>query len=78
MPRTGTKLSNSDNSISHTQPLSTDFGRVDWVQRVLAFTVLATLAWTMSRNSPNPDLWWHVQYGRDAWAEGLSFCNTYS
>ena len=50
----------------------------NWFHRALIVATLLTCAVAVSPNQTDPDLWGHVQYGRDAIAEGLPFTTTYS
>ena len=58
------------------QPASISFAT--WLDRgVIVAVVLASMV-AMSVNLADPDLWGHVQYGRDALASGLPATTTYS
>ena len=51
---------------------------VSWLERaVLVVALLACVLW-VDGNVADPDLWGHVQFGRDALAEGLPSTTTYS
>src|SRR6185369_15005532 len=49
-----------------------------WLDRGLVVAVLLSAATTLSLNVADPDLWGHVQYGRDALNRGLPTTTTYS
>ena len=49
-----------------------------WLDYLLHIAVLAACAMAMSNNLAEPDLWGHVQYGRDAMRSGLSRTATYT
>ena len=49
-----------------------------WFDRAVLVATLLTCAVALSPNVADPDLWGHVQYGRDALAEGLATTTTYS
>jgi hypothetical protein len=53
-------------------------GSFHWFDWALIAVTLLTCAVALSPNGADPDLWGHVQYGRDALAEGLSATTTYS
>src|SRR3954451_23023135 len=54
------------------------FASAAWFDRgVLAAVILASGV-ALSLNVADPDLWGHVQYGRDALANGLPLTTTYS
>ncbi len=48
------------------------------LDRLLTFSLLLVLMLAASRNSPDPDLWGHVQYGRDVLRDGLPATSSYS
>lgn len=49
-----------------------------WFDRGLLVATLLTCAVALSPNLADPDLWGHVQYGRDALRDGLPSTTTYS
>ncbi len=49
-----------------------------WFDRGLQLATLLTCAVALSPNLADPDLWGHVQYGRDALQEGVAPTTTYS
>ncbi len=49
-----------------------------WVDRSLLLATLLTCAVALSPAAADPDLWGHVQYGRDALHEGLAATTSYS
>jgi len=49
-----------------------------WLHRGMLVVLLLACALTMSANTADPDLWGHVQYGRDALRDGLPATTTYS
>lgn len=49
-----------------------------WLERGFFVTVLLTCLLAMSHRKADPDLWGHVQYGRDVIQEGLPRTITYS
>src|SRR5258706_9382817 len=49
-----------------------------WLDRGIFLAVLLASGVALSLNVADPDLWGHVQYGRDALAHGLSATTTYS
>lgn len=49
-----------------------------WLDRSLVAAALVAAAFAFSHNSADPDLWGHVQYGRDALASGLPATATYT
>jgi hypothetical protein len=49
-----------------------------WLDRGVVAAVLLASAVALSLNVADPDLWGHVQYGRDALAHGLPVTTTYS
>ncbi|MCO6457376.1 MAG: hypothetical protein J5I93_18915 [Pirellulaceae bacterium] len=49
-----------------------------WLQRGLLVSVLLAAAVALSANAADPDLWGHVQYGRDLLRDGLPATTTYS
>ena len=53
-----------------------DFAK--WLDRGVLLAVLLACAVALSLNVADPDLWGHVQYGRDALAHGLPVTTTYS
>ncbi len=54
----------------------TDLDR--WLHRGTLVAVLLACAVALSLNIADPDLWGHIQYGRDALAHGLPATTTYS
>jgi hypothetical protein len=50
----------------------------NWFDRGLLLATLLTCAVAISPAAADPDLWGHVQYGRDALTDGLSPTTTYS
>jgi hypothetical protein len=50
----------------------------NWLDRAVFLATLLTCAIALSPNLPDPDLWGHVQYGRDWLAEGFHTETTYS
>src|SRR5688572_5718479 len=49
-----------------------------WIDRGIALAAVLACGVALSLNVADPDLWGHVQYGRDALAHGLSAATTYS
>jgi hypothetical protein len=49
-----------------------------WIDRGILLAALLAGSLSMSRNLADPDLWGHVQYGRDALQAGLPATTTYS
>ena len=49
-----------------------------WLERGFFVTLLLACLLAMSHHKADPDFWGHVQYGRDAMAEGLPDSTTYS
>ena len=49
-----------------------------WLDTLMAAVVIVGGCIVMSNNLPEPDLWGHVQYGRDAIAHGLPETATYT
>jgi hypothetical protein len=49
-----------------------------WLDRGIVLAVLLACAVALSLNVADPDLWGHVQYGRDALSHGLPRTTTYS
>src|ERR1044071_10187902 len=49
-----------------------------WIDRALVVAVMLSAATALSLNLADPDLWGHVQYGRDALRHGLPTTTTYS
>ena len=49
-----------------------------WLDRSILLATILTCAIALSPNQPDPDLWGHVQYGRDWLAHGFHTENTYS
>jgi hypothetical protein len=49
-----------------------------WLDRGILAAVLLACGTALSVNVSDPDLWGHVQYGRDALAHGLPLTTTYS
>jgi len=49
-----------------------------WLDRGVVLAVLLASAVALSLNVADPDLWGHVQYGRDALSRGLPLTTTYS
>jgi len=62
------RLSDSDQTIDLAQ----------WLDRGIVVAVILASAVALSLNVADPDLWGHVQYGRDALHHGLSATTTYS
>ena len=52
--------------------------RAAWLDYGILAAVLLVCGVCLSRNLADPDLWGHVQYGRDAWQTGLAETTTYS
>ena len=52
--------------------------RLTWLDRLLYAGTLLAVAVAVSPNLPDPDLWGHVEYARDAWRFGLPATTTYS
>lgn len=51
---------------------------LSWFDRAMITATLLTCAVALSPNPADPDLWGHVQYGRDAIADGIAATTTYS
>ncbi|WP_425613885.1 hypothetical protein NA78x_003729 [Anatilimnocola sp. NA78] len=49
-----------------------------WIDRGLLLAVLIACGCSLSLNVADPDLWGHIQYGRDCWRNGLPATTTYS
>jgi hypothetical protein len=49
-----------------------------WLERGLLISILLAGAVALSANQADPDLWGHVQYGRDLLRDGLPATTTYS
>lgn len=49
-----------------------------WLDRAVLCATLLTCAIALAPNVPDPDLWGHVQYGRDWLTQGFHTTNTYS
>ena len=49
-----------------------------WLDRAILCATLLTCAIALAPNVPDPDLWGHVQYGRDWLAQGFHTTTTYS
>ncbi|HMC12484.1 MAG TPA: hypothetical protein VKH44_14385, partial [Pirellulaceae bacterium] len=49
-----------------------------WLDRGIIAAVVLAAGVALSLNVADPDLWGHVQYGRDALAHGLPATTTYS
>lgn len=58
--------------------LSTNVPGSAWFDRALMIEVYFACAVALTANGADPDLWGHVQYGRDALREGLARTCTYS
>ena len=52
--------------------------RSSWLQRAVLLVALLACMLRLAANVADPDLWGHVQFGRDALAEGLPTTTTYS
>ena len=52
--------------------------RSRWLDGGVLLAVLLACGTALSLNVADPDLWGHVQYGRDAWQHGLPLTTTYS
>jgi len=52
--------------------------RWNWTQRGILIAVLLACGVALSPSMADPDLWGHVQYGRDALRDGLPATTTYS
>jgi len=50
----------------------------NWFDRGILIATLLTCAVALSPAAADPDLWGHVQYGRDALSDGLATTTTYS
>lgn len=58
---------------------STETNNEKWLERFLLLVVIGASALSMSSNIADPDLWGHVQYGRDVLQEGyIAATTTYS
>ena len=51
---------------------------IRWLDRAILCTTLLICAIAFGTNLPDPDLWGHVQYGRDWLAQGFHTVSTYS
>jgi hypothetical protein len=49
-----------------------------WIDRGILLAVFLACGCSLSLNVADPDLWGHIQYGRDAWHNGLPTTTTYS
>ena len=58
------------------QPPRLNFAR--WLDRGVLLLVLLASGTALSLNVADPDLWGHIQYGRDALRDGLPLTTTYS
>jgi hypothetical protein len=54
------------------------FDAAIWIDRALILAVILSAATALSLNVADPDLWGHVQYGRDAIKQGFPTTTTYS
>src|SRR4051794_32477594 len=61
-----------------TSALSRHLKPATWIDRGLVVAVLLSAATALSLNVADPDLWGHIQYGRDALKHGLPATTTYS
>src|SRR6187402_2609183 len=48
------------------------------IDRGILLAVLLACGCSLSLNVADPDLWGHIQYGRDCWNHGLPATTTYS
>ena len=69
---TGNTMNSAENKTENPPPSSS------WFDRGLLIATLLTCAVALSPNPADPDLWGHVQYGKDALAAGLPATTTYS
>lgn len=58
--------------------ISTRFHLATWIDRGILLAVLLACGCSLSLNVADPDLWGHIQYGRDCWQNGLPATTTYS
>ena len=54
------------------------FHLATWIDRGIFLAVLLACGCSLSLNVADPDLWGHIQYGRDCWQNGLPATTTYS
>ncbi len=54
------------------------FHTATWIDRGILLAVLLACGCSLSLNVADPDLWGHIQYGRDCWQNGLPATTTYS
>src|SRR5262245_11743706 len=59
-------------------PASFESRAARWIDRGIIVAVLLSAAVALTLNVADPDLWGHVQYGRDAIQHGLPATTTYS
>jgi len=60
------------------KPVNSPGGIAAWLERGVIVAVLLASSVALSLNVADPDLWGHVQYGRDALTHGLPLTTTYS
>ena len=70
------RLAEKANVLADTANEQVDFAR--WLDRGVVAAVLMSCAVALSLNVADPDLWGHVQYGRDALRFGVPRVTTYS
>ena len=58
--------------------VSTNPQLAPWIDRGILLAVLLACGCSLSLNVADPDLWGHIQYGRDCWQHGLPATTTYS
>ena len=58
--------------------IRTRFHLPTWIDRGILLAVLLACGCSLSLNVADPDLWGHIQYGRDCWQHGLPQTTTYS
>jgi hypothetical protein len=58
--------------------VSTNPQLATWIDRGILLAVLLACGVSLSLNVADPDLWGHIQYGRDCWRNGLPATTTYS
>ena len=65
-------------TVATADPVSCSRAARGWLDHWLLAILLAACGVAMSNNNAEPDIWGHVQYGRDALASGLPHFATYT
>ena len=66
------------NSPSSPEPVSQSTTISVWLERGIYVAILLSCAMALSPNLADADLWGHVQYGQDAFRDGIARTTTYS